>query len=67
MSVAKVIEIICEGKSIEAALESALKIASKTVENIVQIDVEHVKALIEKNKITKYRVRSKISFVVERE
>lgn len=67
MSAAKVLEIISEGKSIEAALESGLKIASETVKNIVQIDVEHVKALVEKNKITKYRVRTKISFIVDRE
>lgn len=66
MSVAKVIEVISEGKSIEAALESALQETAKTVKNIVQIDVDHVKAIVVKNKITKYRVRAKLSFVVER-
>lgn len=65
MSVAKVIEVICEGKSIESAVESALHEATKTLKNVVQIDVEHVKVLVEKNKIAKYRVRAKISFVLE--
>jgi flavin-binding protein dodecin len=66
MSVAKVLEVICEGKSVEAALESAVHIAAQTVKNIVQIDVEHIKAIVEKNKIAKYRVRAKISFVLEK-
>jgi dodecin len=65
MTVAKVIEIIGEGKSIEAALESAIHEAAKTLKNVVQIDVDHVKALVEHNKITKYRVSAKISFIVE--
>ena len=67
MSVAKVIDIICEGKSVEAALESALQEAAKTVKNIVQIEVDQVKAIVVKNKISKYRVRARISFVLERE
>ena len=66
MSIAKVIEVICEGKSIEAALESAIHETAKTVKNIKQINVEHVEALVENNKITKYRVIAKVSFVVER-
>ena len=37
MSIAKVIEVICEGKSIEAALESAIQEAAKILKNIKQI------------------------------
>lgn len=67
MSVAKILEIICEGKSIEAAVESGLQMTAKTVKNITQVNVDNIKAIVEKNKITKYRVRAKISFVVDRE
>lgn len=65
MSIVKVIEVISEGKSIEAALESAIKEVSKTVKDVRQINVEHVSAIVDKKKITKYRINSKISFVVD--
>jgi len=65
MSIVKVIEVLCEGKTIEAAMNSAVKEASKTIKNIKQIDVKWIHGHVEKNKITKYRVNAKISFVVE--
>lgn len=65
MSIAKVIEVICEGDSVEAAMKAGVQEAAKTVKNIRQIDVEHFEGLVENNKIAKYRVRAKISFVVE--
>ncbi len=64
MSIAKIIEVISEGNSIENAIKSAVEEASKTVENIKQINVDYIEAIVENNKITKYRVNSKISFVV---
>lgn len=65
MSVVKIIEVISEGDSIEAAIQSAITEASKTLDNIKQINVEHIEGLVETNKITKYRVNSKISFIVK--
>jgi len=65
MSIAKIIEVICEGKSIEDALNAGILEASKTVKNIRQIDVKWVHAVVENNKIVKYRVNAKISFVLE--
>ena len=65
MSIVKVIEVLCEGKSIEDAMNAGVKEASKTVKNIKQIDVKWIHAHVEKNKITKYRVNAKISFVIE--
>lgn len=65
MTIVKVIEVLCEGKSIEDALCNGVKEASKTVKNIKQIDVKWVHAHVEKNKITSYRVNAKISFVIE--
>lgn len=66
MSIVKVIEVISEGDSIEAAMKSAVAEASKTLQNIRQVNVDHIEALVENNKITKFRVNSKISFVVEK-
>jgi flavin-binding protein dodecin len=65
MSVVKIIEIICEGKTIEDALSSGVREASKTIKNIKQIDLKWIHAHVENEKITGYRVNAKISFVVE--
>ncbi len=65
MSIAKVIEVISEGKSIEEAIQSAVAEAAKTLHNIKQVNVQHVEALVENNKVSKYRVNAKISFVLD--
>ncbi len=65
MSIVKVIEVSCEGKSIEDAMNSGVMEAAKTLKNIKQIDVKWIHGHVENNKITKYRVNAKISFVVE--
>lgn len=65
MSIVKVIEVICEGASVEEALKSGVKEAAKTIANIRQINVSHIEALVEKNNITRFRVNAKISFVVD--
>ncbi len=65
MSVVKVIEILCEGKSIEDALNSGVKEASKSIKNIKQIDVKWIHAHVENARITTYRVNAKVSFVIE--
>lgn len=66
MSVVKVIELIAEGDSIEAAIASAVQEASRTLKNIRQVNVEHIEALVDNNKITKYRVNLMLSFVVDK-
>lgn len=65
MSIVKVIEVICEGKSIEEAMQNGIKEASKTIKNIKQIDVKWIHAHVENEKITGYRVNAKISFVIQ--
>ncbi len=65
MSIVKVIEVVCEGKTIEDAMNAGVREASKTIRNIKEIDVKHVHARVEHDKITSYRVNAKISFVVE--
>lgn len=65
MSLAKVIEVIGEGKTMEGAVENAITEASKTVQNIRNIWVENIQGIVENNAITKYRVNAKITFVVD--
>lgn len=65
MSIAKIIELISEGESIDAAVKNAVTEASKSVKNIRQVNIEHVEGLVENNKISKFRVNCKISFIVE--
>lgn len=65
MSIAKVIEILAEGDSIEAAIESAVSEASRTVRDIKHVYVEHIQAIVENNQIQTYRINAKVTFVVE--
>jgi flavin-binding protein dodecin len=65
MSVAKVIEVIAEGKSLENAMEAAIKEASDTVRGIKSLYVDGIQAIVENNKIINYRVNVKITFVIE--
>jgi len=64
MSIAKVIEVLAEGNSIEGAVESGLAEASKTVNDIKHIYFRDFQAIVENNKVVKYRINAKITFVV---
>ncbi len=66
MAVVKVIEILSESKdSWEAAAQNAVKEASKTIKNIQTVYVEGFQAVVESDGSLKYRVDTKISFIVE--
>lgn len=65
MSIVKVIEVISEGETVEAAIKAGVAEASKTVHDIKQINVEHIEGLVVNNEVTKFRVNSKISFLVK--
>lgn len=65
MSVAKVIEILAEGDSIEDAVADAAKEASKSVRKVRSVYVEHIQALVDDGKVSKYRVTCKVTFVVD--
>lgn len=66
MSVVKTLEIMAESDvSWEAAAQDAVKEAAKTVKNIKSVWIEGHKGIVENDKIVKYRVNAKISFVVE--
>jgi len=66
MAVVKIIEIIAESdQSWEAAAQDAVNEAAKTVDNINQVYIDYFKGIVENNKIVRYSVNAKISFVVK--
>ena len=65
MSIAKVIEVLAEGDSIEAAIQLAVSEAAETVRGIKHVYVVGVQALVEGDVVVKYRVNAKLTFVVE--
>jgi len=65
MSIAKVIEVLAEGDSIEAAIQSAVTEAAETVRGIKHVYVEGVQAIVEDDEVVRYRVNAKLTFVVE--
>lgn len=65
MALAKVIELVAEGSSVEGAIEAAVAEASKTLRNIKGVYVKGIKALVEDGKVTGYRVNCKLTFVLD--
>lgn len=62
----KVIEVLAESeKSWEDATAQAVEKAAKTLNNIRSIFIKNFEAKVEKNKIVRYRINAKISFVLE--
>jgi hypothetical protein len=64
MSVAKSIEILAQGNTLEDATEEVLREASKSVDNIKNIYVDDYRAIVEDGEIQAYRVHSKVTFVI---
>lgn len=64
MSTAKVIEILAEGSTIEAAVEAAVAQASKTLDNVKHVYVKEIQAPVENNQVAKYRVNTKVTFIL---
>lgn len=64
MSIAKVIEVLAEGSTIEEAAENAVKHAGETVRGIKHVYVHDFQGIVENGQITKYRVNCKVTFVV---
>jgi flavin-binding protein dodecin len=65
-SIAKVIEVISESdKSWDDAVKNALVEAAKTVDDIKEIWVSGMKAIVENNKVVRYRLTAKITFVLK--
>jgi flavin-binding protein dodecin len=67
MSVVKIIELVgSSNKGWKEAAENALMEASKTVRNIVGMDVVGCTAKVKKNKIVTYKANVKIALIAER-
>ncbi|MDD5009540.1 MAG: dodecin family protein [Syntrophorhabdaceae bacterium] len=63
MSVYKIIEIVgTSPKSWEEAAKTAVETAAKTLEDLRVAEVVKQDVVVEKNKVTAYRVRLNISF-----
>jgi flavin-binding protein dodecin len=66
MSVAKITEIqSSSSKSFEDALEVGIARAEKTLRNITGAWVKGQKVVIDKGKVTEYRVLLKVTFVLQ--
>lgn len=62
----KVIEVLAESnKSWEDAAANAVTRAGKTLNSIKSIYIKDFEAKVENNKIVKYRINAKISFMLE--
>ena len=66
MAVARVTEIVASsGKSWQDAAEQGFKRASKTLRGITGLRVMEATASASKGKISEYRVRMKVTFVLD--
>ena len=66
MSVVKVIEVLAESeKGWEDAVQTAISDASKTIHGIKAVWVKELQALVENDKVVRYRADCKISFVLD--
>jgi len=62
----KVIEVLAESDtSWEDAATQAVTRASKSVHGIKSIWIKEMEAKVENNKITKYRINGKVSFILD--
>ncbi len=67
MAVARVTEITSSSKkSFEDALEIGINRSNKTLRNVAGAWVKSQKVIVEKGKITEYRVTMKVTFVLEK-
>lgn len=61
----KIIEVLAESnKSWEDAAANAISRASKTLKNIKSIYIKELEAKVENNKIVRYRINAKITFML---
>lgn len=66
MSIAKVTEIISSStESFDDAVDKGIKRAGKTLENVRSAWVKDLKVVVEKGKVSEYRVTMKVSFILK--
>jgi flavin-binding protein dodecin len=65
-TVFKTVELTAESNtSWEAAAEQCIQEASATLKNIRELKVESMKALIDQDRIVRYRLRCRVAFAVD--
>jgi flavin-binding protein dodecin len=65
-SIVKVIEVIAQSdKGLDDAIRSAVLEASKSVKGIRSVWVDNISAEVEGDRVTRFRVNAKLSFMVE--
>jgi dodecin len=65
-TIVKVIEVIAQSeKSWDDAVKNALDEVARTVDNVKEIWVSGMKAIVEDGRIAEYRLTAKVSFVVK--
>jgi len=65
MSLAKVIEVMGEGNSMEDAVQNIVDQAAKTVHNIKSVYMENIQAVVENDKVVRYRIDAKVTFILK--
>lgn len=66
MSIVKVLEVIAESdKSFDDAAQQAVQQAAATVREIKSIWIDNFSGVVEGDRIVRYRVNAKLSFLVE--
>ncbi len=65
MAIAKVIEVIAEGETVEDPIKNAAKEASKTLKNIRSIYAEGIQGMVDGGKVKSFRVNCKVTFVID--
>jgi flavin-binding protein dodecin len=66
MSMLKVIEVLAESdKGFDDAAQVAVTKAAASVHNIQSIYIKDMNAAVESDRITKYRINAKISFLLD--
>ncbi len=66
MAMLKVIEVLAESDtSWEDAAQNAVAKAARTVENIKSIYIKEMEATVDGDRIGKYRINAKISFLLK--
>jgi hypothetical protein len=66
MSIVKILEVIAESdRSFDDAAQQAVKQAATTVREIKSIWIDNFSGVVEGDRIVRYRVNAKLSFLVE--
>ncbi|MEM7699150.1 MAG: dodecin family protein [Verrucomicrobiota bacterium] len=65
MALAKVIEVIAEGNTVENAIKNAASEASKSLRNVKHVNVDNIQGIVEDGIVTNFRVNAKVTFVLD--